>query len=210
VYRLISLREFNVRSIQRSPTTLIVVSGLPASGKSTIADRVRSELGWPLLAKDAFKEMLFDTLGTGDRDWSRRLSKAAYALQFAQIGELIRSGTSCIAEGNFRWHEQHSAFEKLALQKIRVVQLHCRAEPEVLVSRFRERARTRHAGHVDAVSSQEIEREMLTTHQEPLPLPGETLICDTTGDWQRAMDASVEELVALLNRELSGSLSTHR
>jgi predicted kinase len=56
--------------------TLLVVTGAPATGKSTIATRLATTLGWPLLAKDDLKEALFDVLGTGDRQWSRRLSDA--------------------------------------------------------------------------------------------------------------------------------------
>jgi predicted kinase len=62
---------------------LVVVTGASGSGKSTIAQDLASELGLPLLAKDDVKEALFDTLGVGDRDWSRRLGVATYEILFA-------------------------------------------------------------------------------------------------------------------------------
>jgi predicted kinase len=59
--------------------TLILVTGPPASGKTTLAQPLARQLGVPLLGKDTVKEALFDTLGTGDRAWSRRLGAPARA-----------------------------------------------------------------------------------------------------------------------------------
>ena len=41
----------------------ILVAGMPASGKSTIAVRISESLGIPMLSKDSIKEVLFDDLG---------------------------------------------------------------------------------------------------------------------------------------------------
>ena len=53
---------------------LVVVTGAVASGKTTVAVPLARALGLPLLAKDTVKEALFDSLGTGDPDWSKRLA----------------------------------------------------------------------------------------------------------------------------------------
>ena len=42
---------------------LVVVSGLPVSGKSTVAAILNDALSLPLLDKDSILEALFDTLG---------------------------------------------------------------------------------------------------------------------------------------------------
>ena len=47
--------------------TLIVVSGAPATGKSTIAAALAAELRWPLLSLDPVKETLADVLGLADQ-----------------------------------------------------------------------------------------------------------------------------------------------
>src|SRR5260370_41793666 len=62
--------------------TLIVVSGAPGTGKSTIAAALAAELGWPLLALDTVKETLADVLGLGGEGWSNRFGAAAAGAVF--------------------------------------------------------------------------------------------------------------------------------
>jgi len=158
------------------------------------------ELHWPLLCKDTYKELLFDTLGYSDRAWSKRVSSAAYALQFAQAEQFMTGGIDCLLEGNFRWEEHRERFANLLKRPVALVQVYCRADVEVLLERFRLRARSgsRHPGHVDAESLQEIETELRSAPQNPLPLQGETIECDTSVDWQAAIAAALQQVRASL------------
>lgn len=55
---------------------LVIVSGAPGAGKSTLAAPLAIALGLPLLAKDTIKEAVRDALGDLDADplvSSRRL-----------------------------------------------------------------------------------------------------------------------------------------
>jgi predicted kinase len=159
---------------------LIVVSGPPGAGKSTLATALRSALGWPLLAKDDYKERLFDVLGWSDREWSKRLSLAAYATLFATARELLAVGQSCIVEGNFRWEEQQANFAQLpGDSQLALLQVFVTARPETLIARFDARSTQRHPGHVDAASRDEIVRELRSGSASPLPLPGELFVFET-------------------------------
>src|SRR3954453_10531269 len=87
---------------------LVVVTGPPGAGKTTVAAALRERLGLPLMAKDALKETLGDALEcAGDRHESQRLGMATFHVQFAVVRELLAAGVSLIAEGNFRgsWFE---------------------------------------------------------------------------------------------------------
>jgi len=68
---------------------LIVVTGLPATGKSTLARELARLLQAPLVGKDMIKEPLLDVLGADDERHSRLLSTASFAILFSLARELL-------------------------------------------------------------------------------------------------------------------------
>jgi len=64
----------------------VVVSGPPASGKSTLARQLAPALGLPLLAKDTLKDGLLTVLDAADVGASQRLGRAAVAALLAVAG----------------------------------------------------------------------------------------------------------------------------
>ena len=50
---------------------LLIVNGLPGSGKTTLSRELAPRLGLPLISKDDIKELLFDQLGWSDREHSK-------------------------------------------------------------------------------------------------------------------------------------------
>jgi predicted kinase len=140
----------------------IVVSGPPCAGKSTLAATIATRTGWPLLAKDGYKERVFEHLGARDREWSRRVSALAWDLLVAEAGRLLAAGVHCVLEGNLR-EPQRRALAALPLSPVpRFVEIRCGAQPAVLLTRFRARAGSggRHPGHVDLEALPELEREL--------------------------------------------------
>lgn len=122
---------------------LVVVTGPPAAGKTTIAHELAERLRLPLIAKDTIKEALFDGLGTGDLAWSRRLGEATYLTMLAIAEESVAAGAGLVLEANFI----RGGESGLAALPARFLQIHCSAPLEVLLDRYA--ARERHPGHVD-------------------------------------------------------------
>jgi predicted kinase len=128
----------------------VVVTGPPASGKSTLSERLAREFRLPLITKDGFKEVLLDALGVGDLDWSRRLGSACYPLIFYALEGELAAGRSALVEANFHRAYGSERFAELrARQRFSLLQIHCSAPFEVLAGRYRDRAISRHPGHVD-------------------------------------------------------------
>jgi predicted kinase len=127
---------------------VVVVSGAPGAGKSTLAVPLARALGFPLLAKDVIKESLFDSLGTVDADplvSSRRLGAAAMEL----LWRLAAECPSVVIEANFR---SRSAYERGRLHALspRPVEVYCRVDAEVAARRYADRgaASNHHPVHV--------------------------------------------------------------
>lgn len=173
---------------------LIVVTGLPAAGKSTLARELARLLGVPLVCKDMIKEPLFDVLGAGDGEHSRKLSTASFAIQFALARELLTRGASLILEGNFRTGEHEEALLEALPPRLEpadaLAQVLCRVDEALRVDRLQQRAADphRHAGHRDA------HRGAGGMHAGSafLELPGRRIVFDTSGAPQRYADLAAE------------------
>jgi glucokinase len=152
--------------------TLVLVTGPPASGKTTLAQPLAHHLGLPLLGKDIIKEALFDTLGTGDRAWSRRLGRASYRVLLAMLGEV----SAAVVDANFYPDHGPSLLQACP----RPIEVFCRCPATEVERRFTRRAPTRHPGHVDHVLDDQL-KAALDGGMAPLGLGGPVLEVDTSG-----------------------------
>jgi predicted kinase len=125
---------------------LVLVTGPPGAGKSTLAGPLAAALRLPLLSKDMIKERLYDSLGpvgSDDADdWSRRLSAAAVDVLLTVAGRL----PAVVLEANLRPRSAVQR-ERLAALDAVLVEVHCRCPPEVAAGRFAARAGERHPAH---------------------------------------------------------------
>jgi predicted kinase len=156
-------------------TMLIVVSGAPATGKSTVAGAVAGRLGLPLLSLDEIKEALADVLGLGDEHWSDALGDAAAEVVF----RLGRTFPGCVAEGWWRRERRTRAIDEFA----GAAEVFCRCEPTVAVARARARLGvTRHAIHRDVINPALLdELGAIVAEVRPLGLGGPLVEVDTDG-----------------------------
>lgn len=169
-----------------SQALLIIVSGPPAAGKTTLARRLARELALPLFVRDDIKEHLFDTLGWSDREWSKKLGLASWTILHHLIAEMLQAKQSLVVESNFRNEFDRDRFLALkARYACQTLQVLCQAGERVLLERFTRRAGSpeRHPGHVDHLNCDEIADRLRQGQWGALDIGGPVLTVDTS-DWE--------------------------
>ena len=127
------------------------------------------------------KEVLYDTLGVGDRAWSQRLGAATFPLLFYFAEQQLSVGRSVAIEANFDRRYASDRFAALADRvTFRPVQIYCFAQPEILYERFLARAPTRHPGHVDHEAAADVRRAIADGRHGLLPLGDAVVEIDTS------------------------------
>jgi predicted kinase len=166
---------------------LVVVYGPPGSGKSTLANALAARLGLSHFDKDEFKDLLFERLGTADRNWSARVGSASWELLVLCTDRLLRSGVSLVIESNVRPNApivgQLRHLSRVVPATILGVYLS--AADDVLWERFDTRRRTgnRHPGHAGYERRGEFVAAVAEAAHGPIDFGGSSLHLDTSAAW---------------------------
>lgn len=132
------------------PKRVIMVNGVPASGKSTVANALSAATGWPVLRLDTIKDPFLHELSPVDRVFNRTLGRASYAAIFDILRD-APAGTTAIVDAWFGFQPDQILKQGLARAGISdTAELWCHAPPDVTGTRYAARIAARPPGHPGA------------------------------------------------------------
>ncbi len=170
---------------------LVLVNGVPASGKSRVAHALALATGWPVLSLDTVKNPFLEEIDGVDRPFNRKLGRASLKAMIA-IADDAPPGSTLILDAWFGFQPREWIDRLIsALDLDATAEIWCVAPPETIGVRYANRTRDRPAGHPGKDYVPELIE--LAARAEPLRL-GPILEVDTT----TAADAGA--IVAWLNR----------
>jgi predicted kinase len=109
--------------------SLIVVSGPPGAGKSTLAHRLGRAVGWPVISRDEIREGI---VHAGTPDETRRYT---YHVFTDTVTSLVTAGVSVIAEAAFQDRLWRPVLTPL-LDRTEVRVIRCRIGPQLARDRI--------------------------------------------------------------------------
>ena len=168
---------------------LVVVNGLSGTGKSGLAKQLAGDLSRPLISNDVLKEVLFDTLGWDDLEWSERLTPVASALVWSVARSVLEAGQSLIVEGAFKIDLDGPRLTSLRndLSPL-IAEIHTHADRDVLAERVKERA--------EEGLHEEVIPDLLTDPDHLLEAPDISIMVDT----EEITDDEYAELLGTVRR----------
>ena len=128
----------------------ILVTGIPASGKSTMARFLAEAFGLPVISKDRIKECMYDTIGFRSREEKVKLGTASMQIMYDLAEELMRSARPFILENNFENVSKEGLLTILEKYEYKAITVTLTGDYKIIYQRFLERNRDpgRHPGHV--------------------------------------------------------------
>lgn len=129
---------------------IILIAGMPASGKSTVARKIAEAFDYPILEKDAIKEELFDVIGFENYSEKRRHDKAATAVLLRVTEALLMGNASLVCVNNFKPEDQDKLQGILDRTGCKSVMVFFGGDADVFYQRYvkRDQLHLRHLGHV--------------------------------------------------------------
>ncbi len=128
----------------------ILMAGMPASGKSTMAEAIAEKCKLPIISKDLMKEILYDHVGFQSRAQKLNLGVASMEIMYYVAEQFMKAGQPFLLENNFEYSSEQELKTLLEKYDYSVLTITLTGDYKVIYQRFltRDLSPDRHRGHV--------------------------------------------------------------
>ncbi|WP_311790292.1 MULTISPECIES: glucokinase [Pantoea] len=145
-------------TLATQPKQVVLVNGIPASGKSTLTQALAARLSLPVLTLDSIKEPFMASFASVDRQRNRQLGCAAYQAIWKIVGQ-APPGCVYLIDAWFGFQPKSVLEEGLASAGVsRVLELWMAISPDEAAARYQARLSNRMPGHPGAEYLPELRR----------------------------------------------------
>ena len=123
---------------------LILITGIPGSGKTTISQKLSRELGIKRISKDEFKLDYYEKYGFASNEEKHELDKLAEEQVYREIFCSAKSGTDLIVD---KWYvDTDIIIQQVPKHVMNIICVQLSVSPQIAAKRYNQRIndRTRH------------------------------------------------------------------
>ena len=170
-------------------TKLIIICGLPGTGKTTLANELSKALKIFCLHKDSVKESLYESLKMNSLEDSRLLGYPSVKAILDLAEENIARGVDVIVESPFNFENDKEIFDEFKKKySIEIYTIVLQLEAEEREKRFLERER--HTSHHDEQRERQYE-EMDSDYDH---MPEKKILLDSKNPVDQLLEKSIQFL----------------
>jgi predicted kinase len=162
-------------------STVVLVNGMPGTGKTTLSQKLAADLELPLFSKDEIKEFVSDKLKVTTQAEAKAIGAAAIEMTYLIMNGYAKQGISLLVECPLFHNYARPVIEKIVNDyDVNLVEVYCKTDKSIRRDRIAYRAHNsdRHYAHLlSEVTLNDNDPE--PTDYEPIQL-GTLLQVDTT------------------------------
>jgi predicted kinase len=188
------LHQLALDHLRRAQVTVVLIGGLPGSGKSTIATGLARTRGWRLISSDVVRQEMFrgqdvtSVFGTGR--YAPEVTSAVYAELLSRAENLLATGESVVLDASWIDSARREEARVMASAgKSNLIELCCRVHPD----RAQERIVRRLAVGGDPSEATPEVRQAMSEAMDPW---SSSIVIDTTGARAEESIGKVGRIVA--------------